>query len=316
MKLAILMDPIESIKPYKDSSFAMLLAAQAKGWEIHYFTLDDLYCQQGQAYASLHRLAVQDDNHHWFDVLSTQTVPLSECDIIIMRKDPPFDMQYIYATYALELAERQGVFVMNKPQGLRDANEKFYTLNFPQCSPPTLVSRNIHRLKQFHRQHEDVVYKPLDGMGGRSIFRVAEETSNLSVILETLTDNQQQSIMAQKCIEAVKESGDKRILLIDGEPIPYALARIPAEGELRGNLAAGAKGEVVAINQRDKWLCQQIESQLKEKGLFFVGIDVIGEYITEINVTSPTCIREIEAETQIPIADQLLTRLAERIVNH
>lgn len=309
MKLAVLMDPIESIKPYKDSSFAMLLAAQEMGWTIFYFTLNDMYCEQGQAMAQLHQLKVMDNRDNWFKILSSKVQPLAELDCILMRKDPPFDMEYIYATYALELAQAQGVKVLNKPQSLRDANEKFFTLAFPQCCPPTLVSRNIEQLKAFHKQHEDVVYKPLDGMGGRSIFRVSDNTSNLSVILETLTANQTQYIMAQVCIDEISVTGDKRILLIDGEPIDHALARIPAQGELRGNLAAGARGEVVAINERDRWLCQQIAPTLKQKGLLFVGIDVIGDYITEINVTSPTCIREIEAETKQNIAQKLLEKI-------
>lgn len=309
MKLAILMDPIESIKPYKDSSFAMLLAAQQLGWSIHYFTLNDLFCQQNQARANLHTLKVFDNNDHWFNITKSQVQDLSKMDIIIMRKDPPFDMEYIYATYALELAEQAGVRVVNKPQGLRDANEKFFTLQFPDCCPPTLVSRDHQQLKEFHQQHQDVIYKPLDGMGGRSIFRIHDDTINLSVVLETLTDNQQQFIMAQKTIPEISETGDKRILVINGEPIPYALARIPAKGELRGNLAAGARGEVVEITERDHWLCQQIAPTLRQKGLIFVGIDVIGDFITEINVTSPTCIREIEADTNIAIAEKLLEEI-------
>ena len=311
MKLAVLMDPIGSIKPYKDSSFAMLLAAQKLGWQIQVFTLPDLYCLDGQAFARVQHIKVIDDNSHWFEVIEEVIKPLAEFDIILMRKDPPFDLEYIYATYALELAEKSGVLVVNKPQSLRDANEKFFTLNFPQCCPTTLVSRDMTQLKAFYHQHHDVIFKPLEGMGGKSIFRVSNNSVNLSVILEVLTNSGQQYIMAQKYIPDIVDSGDKRILLVNGEPVSHALARIPATGELRGNLAAGARGEVVPLTARDEWLCQQIAPTLREKGLYFVGIDVIGDYITEINVTSPTCIREIEAATQIPIAEQLLQTLGE-----
>ncbi|AHE67788.1 glutathione synthase [Legionella oakridgensis] len=311
MKLGVLMDPLANIKPYKDSTVAMIQSAESMGWSCSYFTQYDLVCRDGQAYAQVFAIHLQDEQTaDWAETVSLGEQPLSSFDIILMRKDPPFDMEYIYATYALELAEHEGVLVANKPQSLRDANEKFFTMNFPQCCPKTLVSRDIQRLRVFWQQHQQVIFKPLEGMGGRSVFHVDEQGHNLSVILETLTHGQMVSIMAQQYIPEIRTHGDKRILLIDGEPVPYALARMPAKGELRGNLAAGAHGKVVAINERDRWLCKQIAPTLRAKGLYFVGIDVIGDYLTEINVTSPTCIREIAAETSLDIAGDYLRCLA------
>ncbi|MBA2709384.1 MAG: glutathione synthase [Tatlockia sp.] len=312
MKLAVLMDPIHRLKAYKDSTVAMIKAAQDLGWSCSYFTHNDLYCQQGRAFAQVSTIRVVGDEEgpDWAEVKPQGEKALSEFDIILMRKDPPFDMEYIYATYALDLAVKEGVLVANNPQSLRTANEKFFTLNFPQCCPITLVSRDIKRLRAFWQEHQNVIFKPLEGMGGSSIFQVDKNGRNLSVILEVLTHNQTVSIMAQVYIPEIVKSGDKRILLINGEPVPYALARIPAKGELRGNLAAGARGEVVAITERDRWLCQQLTPSLKAMGLYFVGIDVIGDYLTEINVTSPTCIREITNETGLDIAGDYLRVLA------
>ena len=311
MRLAILMDPLHTLKPYKDSTVAMIKSAQTLGWTCAYFTQIDLFCRQGHAYANMHAVTVRDETRaDWADVTPLGEQPLTAFDIILMRKDPPFDMEYIYATYALELAERDGVLVANKPQSLRDANEKFFTLNFPQCCPPTLVSRDISRLREFWKEHRNVIFKPLEGMGGRAVFHVNDDARNLSVILEVLTGGQHVSIMAQQYIPEISTLGDKRILLINGEPVPFALARIPPPGELRGNLAAGAQGKVVALTDRDRWLCAEIAPTLKAKGLYFVGIDVIGDYLTEINVTSPTCIREIAAETGLDIAGDYLRRLA------
>ncbi len=312
MKLAILMDPVHRLKAYKDSTVAMIKAAEAMGWDCSYFTQSDLYCEQGRAFAQISTIKVVGDERgsDWAEVIPQGEKPLSEFDIILMRKDPPFDMEYIYSTYALDLAEKEGVLVANKPQSLRAANEKFFTLHFPQCCPKTLVSRDIKRLRTFWQEHQNVIFKPLEGMGGSSIFQVDKNGSNLSVILEVLTQGQKVSIMAQVYIPEITKSGDKRILLIDGEPVPYALARIPAKGELRGNLAAGARGEVVAITERDRWICQQLAPSLKTMGLYFVGIDVIGDYLTEINVTSPTCIREIANETGLDIAGDYLRALA------
>ncbi|KTC84878.1 glutathione synthase [Legionella brunensis] len=315
MKLAVLMDPIHQLKPYKDTTLAMLKAAQALEWSCFYFTQADLFCRQGRAYARMLTIAIGDlMSKEWAIAKEIGEQALSEMDIILMRKDPPFDMEYIYATYALELAEKEGVLVANKPQSLRDANEKFFTLNFPQCCPPTLVSRDIAHLRAFWQEHKNVIFKPLEGMGGNSVFHVDEKAINLSVILEVLTKGQTASIMAQLYIPEIVNAGDKRILLINGEPVPYALARIPAKGELRGNLAAGAKGEVVPITARDRWICEQIGPTLKAKGLYFVGIDVIGDYLTEINVTSPTCLQEIAKETGLEIAQEYLHCLEKAVM--
>jgi glutathione synthase len=307
MKLAVLMDKVEHLKPYKDTTVAMIQSARALGWTCVYFTQNDLFCHAGHAYARVYDITIGDEHSRdWAVTNDLGEKPLSEFDIILMRKDPPFDMEYIYTTYALELAERSGVLVANKPQSLRDANEKFFTLNFPQCCPTTLVSKDITRLRSFWQTHKNIIFKPLEGMGGSSVFHVDEHGRNLSVILEVLTKHQTVNIMAQQYIPAISTAGDKRILLINGDPVPYALARIPAEGELRGNLAAGARGEVVPITDRDRWLCDQIAPTLKAKGLYFVGIDVIGDYLTEINVTSPTCAREIMAETGLDITGDYL----------
>jgi glutathione synthase len=309
MKLAILIDPIHKLKPHKDTSIAMIEAANRLGWSCVYFTMQDLFCFEGHAYAHVSSIDINRSHEEWAHTLSLGEQPLSSFDIILMRKDPPFNMEYIYATYALDLAVRDGVLVANNPQSLRDANEKFFTLNFPQCCPKTLVSRDINRLRQFWQQHRNVIFKPLEGMGGSSVFHVDEDGHNLSVILEILTHDQHTSIMAQQYIPDIRTTGDKRILVINGEPVPYALARIPAHGELRGNLAAGARGEVVAITERDRWLCAQIAPTLRAKGLYFVGIDVIGAYLTEINVTSPTCLREISAVSELDIAGDYLQLL-------
>lgn len=311
MKLAILMDPLHTLKPYKDSTVGMIKSAQSMGWSCVYFTQNDIFCREGHAYASVASLTIGDElKPDWADVSPLGEQPLAAFDVILMRKDPPFDMEYIYATYALELAEKEGVLVANKPQSLRDANEKFFTLNFPQCGPAALVSRDKDRLRGFWEQHQNVIFKPLEGMGGRAVFHVGKDARNLSVILEVLTHGERVSIMAQAYIPEISTLGDKRILLINGEPVPFGLARIPSPGELRGNLAAGAKGKVVEITDRDRWICKEIAPTLKAKGLYFVGIDVIGDYLTEINVTSPTCLREISSETGLDIAGDYLRCLA------
>lgn len=307
MKLAILMDHPRQLKACKDTSVAMIKSAQTMGWSCVFFTQNDLFCRQGQAYAQVSAISIGDESQdNWASISSLGEKPLTDFDIILMRKDPPFDMEYIYTTYALELAEKQGVLVANRPQSLRDANEKFFTLNFPQCCPTTLVSRNIHDLRHFWEEHRNVIFKPLEGMGGNAVFHVDEQGKNLSVILEVLTHSEKVTIMAQQYIPEIVSKGDKRIILINGQPVSHALARIPAKGELRGNLAAGARGEVVAITSRDEWLCQQIAPTLVAKGLYFVGIDVIGDYLTEINVTSPTCARQINAETGLDITGDYL----------
>lgn len=307
MKLGILMDPLEKLKTYKDTTLVIIKRALKMGWSCQYFTLQDLFCENGRAYAYVSDIRIGDENSvHWPKVSLSGQMALSEFDIILMRKDPPFDMEYIYATYALELAEKEGVLIASHPQSLRDANEKFFTLNFPQCCPKTLVSRNIKHLREFWSTHRSVVFKPLAGMGGREIFHVDENDHNLSVILEVLTHQQTVSVMAQVYIPEIQTTGDKRIILINGEPVPFALARIPAAGELRGNIDAGGTGKIVELTERDRWICGQISPALQAKGLYLAGIDVIGDYLTEINVTSPSCIREIEVATNIDIAGDYL----------
>lgn len=304
-QLGIVMDPISAITIKKDSSFAMLLAAQAKGWPVFYMEQKDLFLAQGVVSASVKRLSVFEDADHWYELSESSTIPLSDLDVILMRKDPPFDMEYIYSTYLLEQAQQAGVLIVNDPRSLRDANEKLFTAWFPECCPDTLVTRQSGLIRDFHQQHHDIILKPLDGMGGISIFRVKPDDPNLSVIIETLTELGQKSIMAQRYIPDIV-NGDKRILMIDGEPIPYALARIPAAGETRGNLAAGGRAEGRLLTERDKWICQQVGPKLREKGLIFVGLDVIGDYLTEINVTSPTCIRELDSQFNLNIAADLM----------
>jgi glutathione synthase len=311
-QLGIVMDPIGSIKIHKDSSFAMLLAAQARGWRLCYMELGDLFLRDGQAFARMRELSVRDDASGWFSFSGEETRPLAELDILLMRKDPPFNMEYIYATYLLELAEAAGVLVVNEPRSLRDANEKLFTAWFPQCCPATLVTRNIGRLRDFLGEQQDIILKPLDGMGGASIFRVRLGDANTSVILEILTAHGRQFIMAQRFIPEI-EQGDKRVLLVDGEPIPYALARIPAPGETRGNLAAGGSSVGVPLSERDYWICREVGPVLRQKGLLFVGLDVIGDYLTEINVTSPTCIRELDTLYGLDIAGTLMERLESKL---
>ncbi len=311
IKLGMVMDPISQINIKKDTSFAMLLEAQARGWELHYIELDDLFLSNGQAYARTRSLEVQRDANQWHRFTGEQQIALSELDTIIMRKDPPFNQEYIYATYILEQAEREGVYVVNKPQSLRDANEKMFTAWFPQCCTDTLVARNPQKIRDFLQQHQEIILKPLDGMGGASIFLVRENDPNLSVILETMTEHGQRFIMAQKYLPAIKD-GDKRILMVNGEPVPYCLARIPSSGESRGNLAAGGRGEGRPLTDRDRWIAEQVGPTLKAKGLVFVGIDVIGDYLTEVNVTSPTCVQELDKQFDLNISAQLM----DHIENH
>lgn len=306
--LGIVMDPISAINIKKDSSFAMLLAAQAKGWNLRYMEQQDVFLSDGEVYAEIRSLTVSEDAHNWFQLGERQTLPVTSLDVILMRKDPPFDMEYIYSTYLLEQAQAAGVRVINDPRSLRDANEKLFTAWFPQCCPPTLVTRQKHLIRQFQQQHGAIIVKPLDGMGGASIFRIDQGDPNFSVIVETLTEQGTKSVMAQKYLPEIVD-GDKRILMINGEPVPYALARIPAAGETRGNLAAGGSAEGRPLSERDRWICQQVGPTLRQKGLFFVGLDVIGDYLTEINVTSPTCIRELDKAFELNIADDLITAI-------
>jgi len=312
-RLGIVMDPISAINIKKDSSFAMLLAAQAKGWTLFYMEQQDLFLSQGTVSASIRPLQVFDNHEKWYQLGETDIIEVSELDVILMRKDPPFDMEYIYSTYLLEQAQAAGVLVVNDPQSLRDANEKLFTAWFPQCCPDTLVTRQNRLLRDFHQKHGDIILKPLDGMGGASIFRVKQDDPNMSVIIETLTEHGQKSIMAQQFIPEISD-GDKRILMINGEPVPYALARIPAKGETRGNLAAGGRAEGRPLTDRDRWICQQVGPKLREKGLIFVGLDVIGDYLTEINVTSPTCIKELDTQFNLHIADDLMDCIEQYLV--
>jgi glutathione synthase len=304
-KLGVVMDPIGAIDFHKDSTLAMLLAAGKRGWELYYMEQGDLFLQDSRCHARRARLEVRADENDWFTLSDTRTAPLDELDVVLMRKDPPMNMEFIYTTFLLERAEAHGTLVVNKPASIRNASEKLYTAWFSQCCPPTRVSRDMRVLKEFLVEHGDVIVKPLDGMGGASVFRVQQHDPNLNVILETITGNGTISAMAQRYIPEIT-AGDKRILMINGEPFPQALARIPAAGETRGNLAAGGRGEGVDLSERDRWICAQVGPALREQGLLFVGLDVIGDYLTEINVTSPTCIRELDKLYNADIAGQLM----------
>jgi glutathione synthase len=312
IRLGVVMDPIATIHYKKDTTLALLWAAQDRGWELFYMEQGDLYLEDGAPHARRRALTVHRDPAHWFDLGEPQLTGLGDLDVILMRKDPPFDNEFVYSTYILEAAERLGVLVVNEPQSLRDCNEKMFATQFPQCCPPLLVSRDKHLLKAFHSHHGDVIFKPLDGMGGSSIFRVRADDPNLNVILEMLTTHGRHTIMAQKYLPAIVD-GDKRILMIDGEPVPYCLARVPMAGESRGNLAAGGTGRPQPLTERDRWIAAQVGPELKRRGLLFVGLDVIGDYLTEINVTSPTCAREIDAAYHTDIGGRLMDCIATRL---
>lgn len=309
MKTLVIMDPIATIKPYKDSSFAMMLAAQELEHELYYCTITDLYFANGLASASVCSVKVTDNNDHFYTLGTNINCALCDFDIILMRKDPPFDSSYLYATHLLDHAKAAGVCVANDPQALRDVNEKLFILQFPQCIAPTLVTASASAIRQFWLEQGDIILKPLHAMGGAGIFRLSPNDPNVGVVIETLTNHGQHLIMAQRYLPEIAQ-GDKRILLIDGEPVPFCLARLAQQGETRANLAAGGRGIVQPLSERDYWLAQQIAPRCREMGLRFVGLDVIGDYITEINVTSPTCIREIDAATGLDIAGQLLSQLA------
>lgn len=313
-RIGIVMDPIAMITIKKDSSFAMLLAAQAKGWSLFYMEQDDILLNEGVVSASMKPLSVGDYADNWYQLDDALTQPLAELDVILMRKDPPFDMEYIYSTYLLEQAQAAGVLIVNNPQSLRDANEKLFTAWFPQCCPKTLVTRKADLIRDFQQQHHDIILKPLDGMGGVAIFRVKDNDPNFSVIIETLTNHGKTSVMVQKYIPEIVD-GDKRILMINGEPVPYALTRIPAKGETRGNLAAGGLAQGQKLTDHDRWICEQVGPTLREKGLLFVGLDVIGNYLTEINVTSPTCIRELDAQFNLSIAGDLMNSIEQQLTS-
>ena len=312
VKVGIVMDPIGSIDVKKDTTLAMMLAAQRRGWELSYMELGDLFVRDGAAQARMRPIAVRDDLNDWYTFGEPRTEALASLDVILMRKDPPFDMEFVYSTYILERAEAAGVLVVNKPQSLRDANEKMFTAWFPQCCPPTLVTREHARMGAFLDEHGDIIVKPLDGMGGMSIFRVRTDDPNVNVIFETLTRNETRYAMCQRYLPEIRD-GDKRVLLIDGEPVEYALARVPASGDARGNLAAGARGVGMEITTRMRTIAREVGPVLREKGLVFVGLDIIGDCLTEINVTSPTCIRELDAVFGLDIAGRLMDAIEAKL---
>jgi glutathione synthase len=312
LKIGIIMDPIQSITPYKDSSLAMLLEAERRNAEIHYFEQKDLSLVSGTALGQSTLLHVRDDNDDWFEPGDQQNVELGDLDAILMRKDPPFDMEYIYTTYILDRAQEAGALVVNAPQALRDMNEKAYTAWFPQCAPPTLITRSMEEMKAFLVEHERVVAKPLDGMGGRSIFAIQRGDKNANVIFETLTNYGTEFAVTQVFVPEI-EAGDKRILLIDGEPVPYALARIPTGDDHRGNMVAGAVTQGQEMSKRDHWICEQVGPVLRDAGVLFAGIDIIGDYLTEVNVTSPTGIRELDKQFDLNIAGRMFDAIQSKL---
>jgi len=312
-RVLVVMDPIDEIKPAKDTTLAMLLAAQKRGWELWYAEQRDLWLRDGVAHGRVRPVAVRNDLNDWFTLDTVHTRPLADFQAILMRKDPPFDMEYIYTTYILERAEEQGVLVANRPQGLRDMNEKVFTAWFPQCCAPTLITRDMADMHAFLREHVRIVCKPLYGMGGRSIFVVDRGDKNANVIFETMTEYGTRFAIVQRYIPDIVATGDSRILIIDGEPAPYALARIPTETDHRGNLAAGARGQGRELNDRDRWLVGEIGPTLRQRGMLFVGLDVIGGYVTEINVTSPTGVRELDKQFGTEIAGLLMDAIQKRL---
>ncbi|MEC9483781.1 MAG: glutathione synthase [Halomonas sp.] len=311
LKIGVVMDPIGAIAYKKDTTLAMLWAAQDRGWSLHYMEQEDLFLEQGRAMGRLRDLRVHRDAQHWYDLGEPVATPLAELDVILMRKDPPVDTQFLNAVHLLGFAEREGVLVVNPTRALLECNEKLFAQQFPQCSVPTVVSCSDRVLRAFHAEQGDVIFKPLDGMGGTGIFHVRPEGRNLGTIIEMLTERGQRQIMAQRYIPEIS-AGDTRILLIDGEPVPYGLARVPMAGETRGNLAAGGRGVSRELTERDRWLVEQVKPTIREKGLMFVGLDVIGDYITEINVTSPTCVREIDDQRGTDIAGLLMDAIIRR----
>jgi glutathione synthase len=312
-RLGVVMDPISSIKPVKDSTLAMLLEAQARDWDVRYMEQSDLWVRDGHLRARTRGLTVRDDVTDWFDLGEATPEPLADLDVILMRKDPPFDMEYIYTTYLLERAEDAGCLVVNRSGSLRDVSEKAYTMWFAECCPPTLITRTMEEIRRFLTELGSIVVKPLDGMGGRSIFVIHAGDPNSNVIIETITEAGTRFAMAQQYIREIADGGDKRILLIDGQPYPHALARIPAAGDNRGNLAAGARAEGRELTEKDRWICERVGPVLREKGIIFAGLDVIGDYLTEINVTSPTGIRELQGFFGDNIAGLLFDAIEARL---
>lgn len=312
IKLAVVMDPIAKIKPYKDTTFALLLAAQKLNWDLTYLQVTDIFLKNELVYAQGQQLSVIDNNNKWFELTKTSKQLLTSFDVVLMRKDPPFNLQYLMTTYLLEMAQQQGALVINNPQGLRNFNEKLFALKFPQCCPPTLVSCDHLIIREFIDEHEDVIIKPLDSMGGASVFHLRHTDDNINVTIELLTQLGQRQVMLQRFIKQVTE-GDKRIIMVDGEAVSHALVRLPAAGEIRANLVAGGRGICQLINDHDRWICQQVGAELRDQGLLLVGLDVIGDYLTEINITSPTCVREIEAQSGIDICSQILNAIEKKI---
>jgi glutathione synthase len=313
VRLGIVMDPIAAIRPAKDSSLAMLLAAAARGWELNYTEQRHIWLRDGRAFGRLRPLTVSNDLSRWYTLGEPRVEPLGQLDVLLMRKDPPFDTEYIYSTYILERAEVEGSLVVNRPQGLRDMNEKVYTAWFPECCAPTLITRDMDDMRAFLNEHDRIVCKPLYGMGGRSIFVIDRGDKNATVVLETLTEYGSRYAIVQRYLPEIVTSGDARVILVDGEPVPYALARIPMAEDNRGNLAAGARGVGRPLDDRDRWLAGRIGPTLRERGMMFVGLDVIGGFVTEINVTSPTGIREIDKECHTDIGGTLIEAIARRL---
>jgi len=312
LKLCIVMDSISTINYKKDSSLALLLAAQDLNFELYYVEQQNLYQIGGLPYAFANKLKVFANPNKWYELDLVQNLKLQDFDVILMRKDPPFDMEFIYTTYLLEQAAKNGVLVVNNPQSLRDCNEKMFATEFANLMPPTLVCRNFDLIRDFCNEYQDVILKPLDGMGGAQVFRHRLGDPNLSVILETLTNFGTHQIMVQQFVPAI-EQGDKRIIMIDGNPVPYCLARIPAKGETRGNLASGGTGVAQHLSEEDKYIAEQIGPTLREKGLLLVGLDVIGNKLTEINVTSPTCLREIDSAFKVNIGLQVMQKVKDKL---
>lgn len=312
MRLALILDPLEHIKTYKDTSFAIMREAAHRGHELYVLQQGDVLLQSGTVLGQVRRLEMQAQDTAWYVLGETERMPLHAFDAVLMRKDPPFDMEYVFSTYLLELAETQGARIFNKPAAIRDYNEKLAIAKFPQFMAPSLVTRQMDLIRAFIAEQRDIIVKPLDGMGGASVFRVTDTDPNLNVILETITLLGQRTVMAQRYIPEIAQ-GDKRILLIDGEAVPFALARIPKAGETRGNLAAGGRGVAQALSKRDREIAETLGPTLKAAGLFLVGLDVIGDYLTEVNVTSPTGMQEIAAQSGFDVAGMLLNALERKV---
>ncbi|MBC7453993.1 MAG: glutathione synthase [Massilia sp.] len=308
MKIAFLADPLAGFKTYKDSTFAMMREAARRGHTIHAFEQSDMALDEGVVSANVADITLTGHADDWYVAAAKSARRLSEFDVVLQRKDPPFDMEYVYATYLLDLAQAQGAKVFNKPSAIRDHNEKLSIAQFSEYTSPTLVSSDAARLRAFHAKHQDVIFKPLDGMGGAGIFRIKSDGMNLGSVIETLTDNGRRTIMAQRYIPDIV-TGDKRILVIGGKPVPFALARIPQGDEIRGNLAAGGVGVAQPLTARDRHIAEALGPILAARGLLLVGLDVIGDFLTEVNVTSPTCFQEITDQSGFDVAAMFITEL-------